>query len=245
MKLNFTLLLILGFSHSAIAETLVFSDPTMSESDYTTFFFNGADLGGPGANPDDEGFLENVEDSSTGNPSPSLLLTHFHDVTRDGFGDPVGSSISSVQTFVRNTSVSYDPSVSGAAQSFRFVIELSTVGPFDELFFTIRSGGGTSPAIGPSGIGSFFTIDTSGDFEEYSVLEVTQDQAPFQDFSGSAPLTFGFGFTSEADVPIDFETFDIFVDNFQVFVTPVPEPSAFLFGIASLGLLARRRRHRV
>ena len=64
-----------------------------------------------------------------------------------------------------------------------------------------------------------------------------------RDFAGAEDLNFGFGFTSFGNAGFDVEELEISVDNFQVTINSVPEPSSLLMlGGVGIATLARRRR---
>ena len=64
-----------------------------------------------------------------------------------------------------------------------------------------------------------------------------------RDFAGVEDLNFGFGFTSFGNAGFDVEELEIGVDNFQVTINSVPEPSSLLMlGGVGMATLARRRR---
>lgn len=216
---------------------ILFDD--MDGTAYSDFFFNGFDSGN---NPDDVSFSFFEEEISGGNPGAKLLITHEHDVDRDEFGDPFGGNTETeLQSIFSNRNVKYNPSTQGAIQELTFSLDVRTSDPIDTLFFEIGDETGGNVAGGFSGNG-FLDIVSDGEWQTIILTGITQADVGSRDLSGSLPLDFGFGFTSFADVGFDPETYTIDVDNFQVSIVPVPEPSSALLGSLGVFLLPRRRR---
>ncbi len=226
----------LGAVGSACASTTVLND-TFDSPSYSSSFFNDADSFG---NPDDvsSAFYNNTI-LLDGNPGAYGELWHDHDVDRDEFGDPInGDTATSLQSFFSDLTASYTPSLEGEIQSISFSLDVRTSDPIDSLFFEISDSSGGSVA---NGGGGFLPINSDGEWNTYTLTGVTQSGASGRDFAGSDPLSFGFGFTSFADVFFGNELYVIDVDNFVVTVTPVPEPASLVMLLSVLALTPRRR----
>ncbi len=224
------------------AATTVLQDD-MSAPSYTSFSFNNATLGG-GGNADDIGSSSSNPIGSAGNPGSYFEVTHHHDVDRDGFGDPLnGDGSSFVQSFFKQQTVTYTPSVEGGIGTITFSIDLQITQPFSQVFFAIDDSGGGSAA-------GFMSLppSTSG-WQTFTSPALTQANFSSRDFNGSDPFKFSFGFTSSTDVTAAPSDIVIGADNFTVMITPVPEPtSGALAGAAllaaGLGRVWRQKRSR-
>jgi hypothetical protein len=230
----------LGLAASPVAAVQIVND-TFDSPNYGDFFFNAANSGD---NPDDNSFSAIGDTLTTGgNPGSYLELFHFHDVARDEFGDPEGGdTFTSLQSFLDERSVDYIPSTQGEIQSLSFSLDYRTTDPFDSVFFTVNDENGGNVAGGFTADG-FFTPVTDGTWQTVTFAGVTQAEVGTRDLTGSVPLDFGFGFTSDADVFDGEVEYQIDVDNFVVTATLVPEPTAAALLVAAAGpLLARQRR---
>ena len=168
------------------------------------------------------------------------MLFHFHDIDRDPSGQPFGGGDTFVQSFFDNTdnTFTYDPSTQGPIQRISISLDVKTTDNF-ELFFNIGDSTGSSLVGGGAG---FFPIDPNGEFQTISFTNITQSDAPFHDFSGSDPLNFTFDFFSSHDAFNGEALFEVQADNFQIEITPVPEPTTVLLTSLGFAALARRRR---
>lgn len=230
----FPLALFLAIPSLSAQNIVLFDD--MTGSAYADFSFNDSDSG---SNPDDiSSAFGNIE-TSGGNPGSFLQVFHDHDVDRDEFGDPFGDSLTSIQSFFDNTALSHTPSTQGIVDSITFSLDIRTSDPIDAIFFSINDSTGGTLANGGAGI---LPIVGDGQWQTITLPGVTQAGAPGRNFSGSDPLSFGFGFISSADVFGGPETFTLQADNFRIEINPIPEPSsALLVALGLLGLARRRR----
>ena len=219
------------------AQNLVLMDD-MTDTSYSEFSFNGFDSG---SNPDDVSFAFWDTESSGGNPGSVFNVFHEHDVDRDGFGDPVGATDASLQSFFVNDTFSYTPSSQGAINSLSFSLDVKTSDLIDSVYFFVGDSLGGTVAQGFTGDG-FLSITQDGEWQTLTLSGVTQADLGSRDLSGSLPLEFGFGFLSNTDVSGGAETFFLQADNFIVEIDAIPEPSSvLLLSLGMLGILGRRR----
>lgn len=213
----------------ATGQNLVLADD-MSSPSYSSNFFTSF------SNPDDVSFAGFIFSGSGGNPGESLIVEHYHDVDRDEFDQPInGDGETFLQSYFTEQSVSYTPSTSGQIASLTFSVDYRTTDPFTTIFFDVSDLNGGNSA-------GFTSLTTDGNWHTLSVSGLTQADFSGRDFSGSDPLSFGFGALSSYDATFDATTFAMDVDNFTVTVNPVPEPtSALLAGLGAAALLLRRR----
>ena len=207
--------------------------------DYDGFSFNGADSGD---NPDDLSFADLIPVATGGNPGGFGRVEHFHEVGLDEFGETLnGDGFTSLQSFFNDRSVTYNPAVQGAISVLEFRLDILLPEPnaassFSDLFFLVQdSQGGAGAGLTPiSGAPGWQTIIVSG---------LGEGDFSGRDFAGNRDLSFGFGFLSGGDVSFGSELITLDVDNFEVLVTPIPEPgSALLIGLGALLLGFRRLR---
>lgn len=135
-----------------------------------------------------------------------------------------------LQSVFTEQSISYTPSTQGAILSISFSLDFQTSDPFDTLLFEVSDSSGGSFA-------GFISITGDGTFQTITSDVLTNADFPGRNFSGSDPLSFGFGFTSSADVfnlPV---TYNVIVDNFVVTATVVPEPSSLALSVLAAGFL--------
>ncbi|MGJ8723322.1 MAG: PEP-CTERM sorting domain-containing protein [Roseibacillus sp.] len=215
-------------------DVILFDD--MTTSAYVSSSTNGSSTG---SNPIDISFAYNLVETSGGNPDSVMNAHHYHDVQRDEFGFPVGPSFTNLESLYSNSSLSYNPAAEGPIQSITFSLDIKTTQPFDLVYFTINDSSGSTVADGKNGE---ITVVSDGEWHSITLSEVTQAGATDRDFAGSDSLFFGFGFTSFAEVTNGPANFLMSADNFQINITPVPEPSSLLLlTLGLLGLTGRRR----
>lgn len=225
------------------ASTIVVQDD-MSAPNYSSFSFNSATLGGGTGNPDDISSESATSIGSGGNAGPYLEVTHHHDVDRDGNGAPLnGDGSTFVQSFFKQQTVTYDPSIQGGISTITFSIDLliattPPAAPFSQIFFAIDD------ALGGNAAGFISLPPNTSGWQTFSTGPLTQADFSGRNFNGSNPFKFSFGFTSSADVTPAPRDLTIGADNFVVTVAQVPEPtSAALLGasILAAGCIRRRR----
>lgn len=195
----------------------------MANPNYTIFHINSSST----SNPDDSSFGEITGASVGGNPGSQLRLTHTHDVQRDGNNAPLnGNGEAFLQTFITKQAFSYAPSNSGAIADISFSVDINfpvSNGPtaFQQIFFTIADQNSGRAA-------GFTNITGQAGWQTISVNGLTNLDFPSLNFSGSLPLSFGFGFLSSGNVTAGSDSLFMGIDNFQVSVTAVPEPGSLL-----------------
>lgn len=229
-SITFAFAAILTLTGSLPAQVIVLNDDFSSGFSYSIFNFTNADVPPPNDNPDDVSFADFSIETTGGNPGGVLQLTHLHEAEMGGNGDTF------VQSFLDNTSVAYNPAAQGAFNSITFSFDYLTSSPnFNSVFVTVNDNNGGQAA-------EFLAPIADGNWQSYTA---TLDQSDFsnRDFSGNLDLNFGFGFVSDAQVDGGPESFDVFVDNFQVSVSAVPEPTSLvILGFAGLTVIGRRGR---
>jgi hypothetical protein len=222
------------------ADTVVFDDDFDPAFDYNVFWFNNSDPPEPDNNPDDISFAEAT--FTNGLPNDQMILSHNHDVERDDAGFPLeGDGVTTVQSYVINDDVFYNPSVEGAFTHVTFEFDYLTDDPdFGSAF----------SAFGQIGAGGSFrgfeSVVSDGQWQTYS-LTLSQSDLSAYDFSGESDVEFdfGLGLTSFFDASNGPAEFNISVDNFSVVLTSVPEPNSIAFlGLVGLATLTRRARKR-
>ena len=233
-KIAFPFALLLSIPSLSAQNVVLFDDFT--DSAYTSSFLNGQDSD---SNFFDISFGGGSVSPTGGNPGSTLEAFHFHDIDRDPSGQPFGGGDTEVQTFFSNSALSYNPATQGPIQSISFSLDIKTSAPFESLFFTIGDSNGDTVA---NGGGGFLSVVPNGEWQTVTLTEVTAAGASGRDFSGSDPLSFGFGFTSFEEVTNGPVLLEVLADNFRIEITPVPEPSSAL--LLTLGLLSLTRRRR-
>lgn len=201
----------------------------MSAPSYVSFYFNSASP--PSFNPNDASSATFTQEATGGNPDGHLLIEHRHDVL-----DANGDLAVSLQSFFVEQSTPYNPSTLGAFIDISFSLDVKIQDPTTAwtLFYGVDSNG--------SGNGAGFTaIDPNNlDWQTITVMGLTNVDFSVADFAGNQDLKFVFGFQTAGSYSGAPETFGLLVDNFQVTVTPVPEPSsALLLVCASTCFLVR------
>ena len=141
----------------------------------------------------------------------------------------------SYSRFFEKTDFSYNPSVDGTIVNILFQIDLQTADDMDQVFFFLKDSSGGGSARG------FTDIATDGSWQTITSPIFTQSDFALRDFSGSLDLTFGFGYTSTADVNLSDVFYSINADNFSVTINTIPEPSSTI-GLMFLGFMGLRRR---
>ncbi|MGJ8723321.1 MAG: PEP-CTERM sorting domain-containing protein [Roseibacillus sp.] len=233
-KKAFPFTLFLAIPSLSAQNVILFDD--MTGSAYSASNFNSSDSG---SNPDDISTAFGNIATSGGNPDSVLNITHEHDIQRDEFGDPFGDGFTNVQSFFENSSLSHNPATQGFIQSVTFSLDIRTSEPIETLFFTINDSNGG--AVANAGAG-FISLIPDGQWQTITLSGVTEAGASGRDFSGSDALSFGFGFTSFAEVSTGQEAFAIQADNFQIDIDVIPEPSsALLIAFGFVGLFRRQR----
>jgi hypothetical protein len=210
------------------AATTVLQDD-MSAPNYTSFSFNSDTLGFGHHNPDDISSEASNPIGSGGNLGAYLEVTHHHDANRDGLDAPLnGDGTTYVQSFFKQQTVTYTPSIEGGIGTISFSIDLQITEPFSQVFFAIDDSMGGSAAgfmsLPPSTIG----------WQTFTSPLLSQSDFSGRDFNGSDPFKFSFGFTSNADVTAAPSDIVIGADNFTVTITPVPEPTSGALAGAAL-----------
>lgn len=226
---------LVSLSVAGSAQAIGVLNDNFDSPSYNSFSFNGSDSL---ANPDDLSFESFGASPTGGNPDAHGVVTHTHSVERDEFEEPLSSGDAEVQSFFTEQTTTYTPSISGAVESFTFSLDIRTIDFFDSVFFELSDLSGGSVA---GGGGGFFTINNDGEWNTYTIT-VEQSDVPSRDFSGTDPLSFGFGFTSFEDASFADVDYSLDVDNFVVTATLVPEPTSLAVLVGGIGLLARRRR---
>ena len=240
-------------------QTVVLTDD-MRFTNYFEFVFNGANGGSPISNPDDISSATWQDVSEGGNPDWVLEVFHQHDVDRD---EDTGQALGGTDTYLRsvfiNTRLPYTPASQGTIGSVSFSLDINFTDPFETAFFFARQSGNGSVAQGRTGLGILdITPSDEGNPQWQNITLTGLTEADFIniDFSSNAPIEFGFGFESFADVPeIQLEEGDepdeledvpgtnfLRADNFEITIVPVPEPSSTLLCALGIVGLARRRR---
>jgi hypothetical protein len=214
---------------------LVVVDDDMS--DFTKYSFaSGNSNGFTGSNPDDISFVDFQFLSEGGNGFFSAI--HNHDVQRDGIGNPVnGNGMVELYSFFTYLPRTYTPSVSGSIETISFSLDIRfEEGDFDRVFFFAEEG--TTGYLGGS-----VELSTLNDWQTITVDGLTEADFSGLNFSGSMPLSFGFGFISSVDVSSGPLSSTISADNFRVSLTAVPEPGSLtlLTLFTGCALLRRRR----
>lgn len=234
----FTTLTAFILGSSCMAQILILSDNMENlDFNYDISSLNAADSG---VNPDDLSDVNYTSSATGGNSDGSLTVNHEHIV--DPTVDPYDGFSTLQSTLIENT-FTYNPSVDGTILDISFSIDIATSDPFEDVFFLIEDSNTGGGFVVDS---AFIMITTDGTFNNYSITGVTQSDIPTGfDFSGSNPLSFGFGFTSSTFVPQFVEDeFAVSADNFEVTINNVPEPSTGVLVILVAGFAILRRRNR-
>jgi hypothetical protein len=220
-----------AFVTTNLGAAVIINDGTTSASNYFGTIIQSVD-------PTNFSYLDY---SSSG--AGTMLIDHVHDAERDDEnGFPLNLNPLEVQSIFRYTPVGYTPAASGVIDTLSFRIDYRTTDPFSDVFFFVeRQGSGALAgftAINPG--------NRNGQWQTLEVLGLTDADFLGQGyFSSATPIRFGFGFVSSETLdPFSTEptTYQMEVDNFQVTVNPVPEPSAALLLLGAGTLLLRRTR---
>jgi hypothetical protein len=183
-------------------------------------------------------------DYYSGPSNDTMIIDHIHDVEREEetTNKPVSGApeMPDLQSLFLYTSTNYSPSSSGAIGTIDFKLDYRTSDPFSDFAFHVRNGFGNGAT---DNRGSVFNND--GQWHTLELLGLNAaDFNNLIDFENSASLQFGFSLLSSAFVDPDGTdpvTYQVEVDNFEVTVNPVPEPSSMLLLGSGLTALAFRR----